>query len=295
LKTDHVRSAELVVQLRRKLLKLRDLRDRPGSQVQEFWDLLEKKAHYSNRYHFQHAAKQLNDWVLGQLRADLVYLLIYDARHDIFRAMGISSSPALFQRWLDNSHELEDVLVKARGKVDCKPVEELLRRVFRTGETTVPQQPDDPVIDVLRPFLHRIMEHSIIARLRPRGSSTRSRGLTWQILNGTKRPRFYHTKSGSDIAFHPATAYYSQVLYPRLFATDNDARADGVLWIGWCEPPNHVSLGSDNRLTDPELEERIQTVEQAMAAIFSLYQYYDSDDAHHPLPFQLPKGKTSRR
>jgi hypothetical protein len=219
----------------------------------------------------------------------LVYLLIYDARHDMFRAMGISGSDGLFNRWLANGRELENLM-------GCHPEDDSLiplRAVLGQFYPLAPPNADsEPLTEehrkILKPFVHRILEHSIIARLRPRGASTRSRGISWTLLTGDTKRYFWERTEDYPELFDLSGRYYCPSLYARPFATDRAARADGVLWVGWCQQPQGFAVLSDNRIADAAMEDHIQTIQEVIAAIFALYQYYDPDDAYRPLPFRPP-------
>jgi hypothetical protein len=249
----------------------------------EFMTKLHNQSRQLEATSFQNIARLFNDWVREQLGADLVYLLLYDGRHDMFRVMGITISDELFDRWLKHKHELTDFM---GPHLDLIKIEE--RKTLNETLRSALPKPDgsnqgDSLHKSLRHVLHGLLEHSIISRFRPRHPTQRARGMSWEVLNGTAGTPFRY----EDLRrFDRATQYYLQTLYARPFATDHNSLPEGVTWIGWRDRSAARDIQNDNQLSDAALENRVHLVEQVAAAIFALYRYYNPDDALNPLPFR---------
>ncbi len=273
LKSEHVRRVELVIQLYQQLRAIHCLGD---ERAIRFIDQLEDLGEMPGTS-FQNVAKRFNEWVLELLDADLVYLSLYHGAHDVFRMMGVSIHTRLYRAWLKHPHELNTFL----GTFD--DTSSLRSLLLQQVPDSPNDDPDKQGFPNLSPLHQRLLEHALITRLRPRGSPTRARGLTWDIFTGSRTPPYVFDPPKD---FLPSARYYTETIYARPFVATPESRPDGVLWIGWQKKRPLSAFGPANELPDRDKEAVLQQVQQLAAVVYSISQYYDPDEVLDPLPFR---------
>jgi hypothetical protein len=272
LESKHVRRIELLIQLYQ---QLRAIHRRGDPRALSFVDQLQELGQESGTS-FQKIAKHFSEWVLDLLDADLVYLSLYHAAHDVFRMMGVSIHKRLYRAWLEHPAELNTFL----GTLDDTSALQALLREMEDPSLLRSEQRYAPLVTSLLP---RLLEHALITRLRPRRSPTRARGLTWEVFTGSRKPPFIFDDPENLL---PSARYYTKTIYARTFAATPESRPDGVLWIGWHQKQAMSLVGSANELRDASQEAVLQQVLQLAAAIYAMSQYYNPDEALDPLPFR---------
>jgi hypothetical protein len=273
LESKHVRRVELLIQLYQQLRAVHSSGDLSAiAFVEDLQEFGERPG-----TSFQNVAKRFTEWVLKLLDADLVYLSLYQAAHDVFRMMGVSIHQRLLRAWIDHPNELNTFL----GTFDnISPLQTFLQKMMARLSISKPDQQETRILEGL---LLRLLEHALITRLRPRRSPTRARGLTWEIFTGIKKPPFFYDNAKELV---PSAHYYTPTIYARPFAATPESRPDGVLWVGWKQMPASSQVGPTNGLKDAAKETLLQQIQQLTAVIYAMSQYYTPDEALDPLPFR---------
>jgi hypothetical protein len=275
LESKHVRRVELLMQL------CQQLRAIHGCDNRDAIKFVRQLAEFGERpgTSFQNVAKCFNEWVLRLLDADLVYLSLYHAAHDVFRMMGVSIDRRLLRAWIEHPNEVNTFLGTFE---DVSALRSLLQQMEQSSDAK--PAPQDAL---LLELLLRLLEHALITRLRPRRSPTRARGLTWEIFTGARKPPFVFDDPAELV---PSARYYTKTIYARPFAATPESRPDGVLWVGWQKKPAPSLVSpAGGQLSDAAKEAVLQQVQQLVAVIYAMFQYYDPDEALDPLPFRRAK------
>jgi hypothetical protein len=211
-------------------------------------------ARLSDPTHSIHSFPQLSRgfcrWVREQLKADLVYLLIYDARVRIFRPTGITISPENARTFLGSRDEVAALGLPA----DEAARTDLLRRYDAEGSDGV---------------IHVLLEHAVASRLLPR------QHLTQKIFR-TKLPELIadtRTLAEAHRSFDGATTRYARTILGVPFPPDPRASSDGVLWVCWQAPP--ADLGDPDRAR--QTITRLHPAMEAVAAMYAVFRYHAPD------------------
>ncbi len=254
--------------------------------------------------------------VRSRLGADLVRVLIYDARSGILIPQGISLSQATASRFL----------VKERSKVageNTEAVETLEKAYhadkpfadFQAGSSYqgLPRKEQDALGHLLgrldRPFpkgqdykalrraLHALLEHAISLRL-----ITRHHGNTWNTFVDQELHFVLNADQSPDVSAE-ARLYFRAIMgIP--FRHHPDAQAAGVLAISWGKEDRVGDADFADLLKElqdekalPEgrakarrndfiraVENRVGHITEAVAAVHNLFRYCDPETAINILP-----------
>lgn len=292
LTAEHLHRAELVVFLFQRLRALHhwaaqlpttsDRRARAGVLMS---DLLRAPSHFN----FQSVCKRYCEWVREELTADLVHLSIYDSRRDVFRPMGVTASVDLVKKFLK-----KEGLNLGRTSNGLEILAEELYEAARMGSSdrNPPEGPRSWNLGrneraAIKEAVHALIEHVIATRLIPS-----RRGTTWDIF--TKKIDAQYTPQLSRNLVRSFGDYVKTRLgLP--FCPNDDAQAEGVLWVSWSQKPTERDLPAlapflgDGDALKEQIQQQLQPVSEVVAGLHALYRYFVPDRTYDPNP--PPSGR----
>jgi hypothetical protein len=263
LTAEHLRLTELITHLFQKLYPI--YQTKGSVSARDLIDQLVDPGHSTKTA--QRLCKLFCNWVASAFRADLVYLMIYDARVRVFRPLGTTVSRQNARAFLSDRQECFGLGIDEGDQAACGDLQEQYRTRAEKGG------------------IHGLIEHAVASRLLPR-----RRGYAWQIFT-TKEPRIRDSDEIDE-----QVRRYAKMMLGLPFCQDTNAQADGVLWISWQKRPKR-SVG---RRASPHKKRefvekawnQLRDVIEAVAAMYALYRYCDPDEASNPLPYPSPEDRT---
>jgi hypothetical protein len=194
--------------------------------------------------------------------ADLVNVVIYDARASNFVPVALSLDSAAGQEFLRDEHRLLGFPSSERNKLLACYTE----------------HPD---------VVHVLLEHLLARRMHPRIKKR-----TWRIFS-TGEPYFDPNTRTSERESE-IIQQYAPVLFGFSFRHHVTAVPDGVVWMSWNgKLPKGMprdSLGSQSTMEfAKKLEDTLRPLTEVAAAMFMLFRYFDPEGAVNPAPLAARK------
>jgi hypothetical protein len=261
LSADDLWRAALTTHLFEKLARVP--RDHPTQE------LLRSLQNTGDRIHsFPQLSRALCRWVLELLGADLVYLLLYDARVHVFRPTGITISARNARTFLENPDELDGLGWNGDDSRGKTPLDRYQAEEKSDGKH--------------KGLIHALLAQAVVSRLLPRQHRTHD-------VFHNKKPITHADVLKLDEADRPRDWFFSR--YARAivgvpFPFNALASSDGVLWVCWQEPQEKEFVES--------VPSRLLYALEVVAAMYAIFRYHAPDRVYDLLYEPDPTSATGR-